>query len=102
MLCTYWPRIERCKVLIHLIDISEKDIIGNYLKIRNELSKYDKRILKKTEIIIFNKSDLIDMNLISEKLKNFKKRTKKNFEIISLISNKNFDKVKKTIFKKCI
>jgi GTP-binding protein len=32
--------IERCKVLIHLIDISEKDIIGNYLKIRNELSKW--------------------------------------------------------------
>ena len=50
--------IERCKVLIHLIDISEKDIIGNYLKIRNELSKYDKSILKKKEIVIFNKSDL--------------------------------------------
>ncbi len=93
--------IERCKVLIHLIDVSERDIIGNYLKIRNELSKYDKRILKKTEIIIFNKSDLVDMDSISEKLKNFKKRTKKNFEITSLISSKNFEKVKKTIYKKC-
>ena len=39
--------IERCKTLIHLIDISEKDIIGNYLKIKSELSKYDKKILKK-------------------------------------------------------
>ena len=39
--------IERCKTLIHLIDISEEDILGNYLKIRNELSKYDKKILKK-------------------------------------------------------
>ena len=93
--------IERCKVLIHLIDISEKDIVGNYLKIRNELSKYDKRILKKTEIIIFNKSDLIDMDSIDEKLKNFKKKIKKNFEITSLISNQNFDKVKKIIYKKC-
>ncbi len=94
--------IERCKVLIHLIDISEKDIIGNYLKIRNELSKYDKRILKKTEIIILNKSDLINMDSIDEKLKNFKKKIKKNFEITSLISNKNFEKVKKIIYKKCI
>ena len=93
--------IERCKVLIHLIDISEKDIVGNYLKIRNELSKYDKRILKKTEIIIFNKSDLIDMDSIDEKLKNFKKKIKKSFEITSLISNQNFEKVKKTIYKKC-
>ena len=93
--------IERCKVLIHLIDISEKDIIGNYLKIRNELSKYDKRILKKTEIIIFNKSDLINMDSIDGKLKNFKKKIKKSFEITSLISNQNFEKVKKIIYKKC-
>ena len=93
--------IERCKVLIHLIDVSEKDIIGNYLKIRNELSKYDKKILKKTEIVVFNKSDLIDMNSINEKLKNFKKRIKKSFEVTSLISNKNFGKVKEIIYKKC-
>ena len=93
--------IERCKVLIHLIDVSEKDIIGNYLKIRNELSKYDKGILKKKEIIIFNKSDLINMDSIDEKLNNFKKKIKKSFEITSLISGKNFEKVKKIIHKKC-
>ncbi len=94
--------IERCKVLIHLIDISEKDIIGNYLKIRNELSKYDKGILKKKEIVIFNKSDLVNMDLITEKLKNFKKETKKDFQIISLVSKENFEKVKKIIHSKCI
>ena len=94
--------IERCKVLIHLIDISEKDIIGNYLKIRNELSKYDKSILKKKEIVVFNKSDLVNMDLITEKLKNFRRETKKNFEIISLVSKQNFGKVKKIIHSKCI
>jgi len=94
--------IERCKVLIHLIDISEKDIIGNYLKIRNELSKYDKSILKKKEIVIFNKSDLVNMDLITKKLKNFKKETKKDFQIISLVSKQNFEKVKKIIHSKCI
>ena len=92
--------IERCKVLIHLIDVSEKDIVGNYLKIRNELSKYEKGILKKKEIIIFNKSDLINMDSINEKLNNFKKKIKKSFEITSLISGKNFEKVKKIIHKK--
>ena len=92
--------IERCKTLIHLIDISEKDIFGNYLKIRNELSKYDKKILKKKEIIIFNKSDLIDMNDLKNKFDNFKKRIKKDFEIISLMSNHNFGN-KKIIYKKC-
>ena len=94
--------IERCKVLIHLIDISEKDIIGNYLKIRNELSKYDKSILKKKEIVIFNKSDIVNMDLITKKLKNFKKETKKDFQTISLVSKENFEKVKKIIHSKCI
>ncbi len=94
--------IERCKTLIHLIDISDKDILNNYLKIRNELSKYDKKILRKKEIIILNKSDLVDLNSVSEKLKEFKKRTKKSYEIISLISNYNFEKVKRMIYKKCI
>ena len=57
--------IERCNTLIHLIDLSEKDILGNYLKIRDELSKYDKKILKKTEIIVLNKLDLVDMKTAS-------------------------------------
>ena len=93
--------IERCKTLIHLIDISEKDILGNYLKIKGELSKYDKKILKKTEIIIFNKLDLIDMDSIAEKLENFRKKIKKNFEVTSLLSGQNFEKIKKIIYKKC-
>tara|TARA_B100000586_G_C20104489_1_gene426607 strand:- start:671 stop:1654 length:984 start_codon:yes stop_codon:yes gene_type:complete len=94
--------IERCKTLIHLIDISEKDILDNYLKIRNELSKYDKKILKKKEIIIFNKLDLIDMSSVSKKLEEFKNKVKKSYEITSLISNQNFEKIKKIIYKKCI
>ena len=72
------------------------------MKIRNELSKYDKSILKKKEIVVFNKSDLVNMDLITEKLKNFRRETKKNFEIISLVSKQNFDKVKKLIHNKCI
>ena len=94
--------IERCKILIHLIDISEKNILENYLKIRNELSKYDKRILKKNEIIIFNKLDLVDENKIKEKLKNFTKKIKKDFDIISLIKNDSLAKIKRIINKKCI
>ena len=51
--------IERCKVLLHLIDLSEDNLTESYLKVRNELSKYDKILAKKKEIIVFNKSDLV-------------------------------------------
>ena len=94
--------IERCNTLIHLIDLSEKDILGNYLKIRDELSKYDKKILKKTEIIVLNKLDLVDMKEIKKELEIFKKRIKKNFEIISVATGENFERAKKVILKKCI
>ena len=69
--------IERCKSLIHLIDITENDILENYLKIRKELSKYSNGLLKKKEIIVFNKIDIMNVNEINEKINYFKKKTKK-------------------------
>jgi len=71
--------IERCKSLVHLIDITENDILGNYLKIRKELSKYSNNLLKKREIIIFNKIDVIETNVINEKINYFKKKIKKKY-----------------------
>ena len=46
--------VERCKSLVHLIDITNDDILGSYLKIRKELSKYSKNLMKKKEIVVFN------------------------------------------------
>ncbi len=94
--------IERCKTLIHLIDVSEKNLSENYLKVRSELSKYDKGILKKKELIIFNKIDLIEKDTLGEKLRDFKNKIKKKYETVSLITNTNLEKIKKEIYKKCI
>ena len=66
--------IERCKSLIHLIDITDEDILENYLKIRKELSKYSSNLLKKKEIIVFNKIDMINVNEIKKKLMLSKKK----------------------------
>ena len=91
--------IERCKVLLHLIDISEDDLISVYKKIKFELSTYDKNLLKKKEIIFFNKSDLLDENEINLKLNEFKRKIKSKFEIISVFSNKDIQKIKKLLIK---
>merc|ERR1712167_156430 len=39
--------IERCKSIIHLIDITDENLLENYIKIRKELSKYSVNLLKK-------------------------------------------------------
>ena len=89
--------IERCKVLLHLIDITENDLIDSYKKIKLELTTYDKKLGKKEEIIFFNKSDLLKNEEIKDKLNKFKKKVKSKYEIISVFSNKDIQKVKKLL-----
>ena len=89
--------IERCKSLIHLIDITENNILENYLKIRKELSKYSDGLLKKKEIIVFNKIDIINTNEINEKINYFKKKIKKNIYKVSVVQNKGLSTLKKIL-----
>ena len=56
----FLKHIERCKTLLHLIDVTEEDLIRSYKQIRAELGKYSKSLLKKNEIIVLNKIALID------------------------------------------
>ncbi len=91
--------IERCKILLHLIDITEENLVKNYKRIKLELSAYDKNLSKKKEIIIFNKSDLLEKEEIKKRLKDFKDQTKKNFEYISLFQKKDIQKIKKILIK---
>ena len=91
--------IERCQVLLHLIDLTEENILENYLKIRKELLSYDAILAKKKEIIIFNKSDLFKKKDIEVKLKKFKSKIKKKIEIISVFSKEDLQKIKKILLK---
>ena len=91
--------IERCKILLHLIDVSEDDLVKNYLQIRKELEKYNEDLSKKKEIIVFNKSDLLEEKDIKNKLKTFKNKTKKKFEIISVVADNNLTNLRKILLK---
>ena len=91
--------IERCKILLHLLDITEENLVENYKKIKIELTTYDKKLSKKKEIIFFNKSDLLEKKEIQDKLKNFKKKISKESDFISVFSQKDINKIKKVLIK---
>ena len=91
--------IERCKMLLHLIDLSEEDLINSYKKIKLELLSYDKILDKKKEIIFFNKSDLLEKDDIDKKLREFKNKIKTKFEVISVFSDEDIKRVKKLLIK---
>ena len=65
----FLKHIERCKTLLHLIDITEDDLFISYNQVRKELSKYSKDLVKKKEIVVLNKTDLIDEEEKKEKIK---------------------------------
>ena len=89
--------IERCKVLLHLIDVTEDNLTENYKKIRSELKNYSLSLIKKREIIYFNKSDLVKKSELKEKLDIFSKDIKKKYKIISIFNKDNIKTIKKVL-----
>ena len=95
----FLKHIERCKTLLHLIDITEKNIENLYIQVRNELGKYSKNLLKKDELIVFNKIDLIDKNQLKEKKDKFSKKTKNEVLAISTFDKNSVAKIKSKLIK---
>ncbi|NCA00593.1 MAG: GTPase Obg [Sphingomonadaceae bacterium] len=64
--------IERCRVILHLVDASGDDPVGAYKIVRKELEKYGADLTDKVEIIGLNKMDAVepaDLKKIATKLK---------------------------------
>ena len=78
----FLKHIERCKTLMHLIDITNEDLENTYQQVKNELGSYSKELLNKKEIIVLNKTDLLDEDTVKEIVKNFSKN--KNSEVVTL------------------
>ena len=95
----FLKHIERCKTLLHLIDITEENIENLYKQVRNELGKYSKDLLKKDELIVFNKIDLIDKNELKEKKDKFSKKTKNEVLTISTFDKPSVIKIKSKLIK---
>ena len=76
--------IEKCSKILHLIDISKRNIIKDYEVIRKELIKYGKGLDKKNELVVLTKKDLISDKACLEKIKKLKNYTKKNCYVISV------------------
>lgn len=85
----FLKHIERCKSILHLIDINEDDLFHRYQIIRNELEKYSSELMNKKEIIALNKIDLLEEDEIIKKVNDFSKKLKKDFFKISILKKSN-------------
>ena len=90
----FLKHIERCKSLLHLIDITNKDLKESYNQVKNELKNYSSKISKKRELVVLNKTDLINDKDIKKTIKNFSKYTKSEVTTLSTLEKKSVSKIK--------
>ena len=90
----FLKHIERCKSLLHMIDVTNDDLKKSYKQIKNELKKYSAKLSKKKELVVLNKVDLIDNNEVKKIIKEFSKNTKSEVITLSTLEKKSVSQIK--------
>jgi GTPase len=83
--------IERCAVLLHMIDVTQDDPVTAYRTVRAELKAYSAFLADKPEIVAFNKCDAIEDKALEKKLKSFHTKLKLTPLTISAASQNGTD-----------
>ena len=95
----FLKHIERCKSLLHMIDITEEDLKKSYSQVRKELKNYSKDLLKKDEIVVLNKTDLLEDKEVKKIKDDFLKKYKGNLITLSTLDKKSISNIKSKIIK---
>ncbi len=56
--------VERTRILVHLIDVTDDNVLLNYQTIQEELSSYGRGLSDRPQIVALNKTDACDEELI--------------------------------------
>lgn len=85
--------IERCGVLIHLIDGTNEDVAHTYQAVRHELAAYADVLADKPEIVVLNKVDAFTPEELEGKLKALKKVSKADIRQVSGVTGQGVEQV---------
>ena len=75
--------VERCTLLLHLIDATQDNVTDAYQTIRTELAAYDQALAGRDEMIALNKCDLLDEQTLAEKAETLRQASGRDIMIIS-------------------
>jgi GTP-binding protein len=91
--------IERCVVLLHLIDALQDDPVAAYRTIRKELKAYGGGLAAKPELVAFSKIDSLSAADLAGKIRDFKARIRKTPLAVSAATGAGVDQVVKALFR---
>jgi GTPase len=78
--------VERCRVLLHLVDATSEDVAGAYRTVRAELKAYGAGLEKKKEIVALSKCDAMDAQSLAAKAAELKAAARKKPLLLSAVS----------------
>ena len=85
--------VERCAVLLHLVDASADDVVASWRTVRTEMESYGHGLAEREEILALNKADIVSEDEIEEKRAALAKASGKDVWIISGATTKNVDRL---------
>ncbi len=91
--------IERCRVLLHLVDGTAGDAGDAYRTVRSELVAYGHELAEKPEIVALNKADAMTPDQIKQQLARLKRAAKKTPFVISAVSRDGVRDVLRALLK---
>lgn len=96
---TFLRHIERCKVLIHVLDIEHEDPLDDFKKINNELAQYGFNLIKRPMLVAINKVEDDESFLKANKIK--EELVKDGYEVffISSILHENINELMKRTYE---
>jgi GTP-binding protein len=90
----FLKHIERCKSLLHLIDITNLDLNVSYEQVKNELKSYSSKLLEKRELVVLNKIDLIDKKTAKDLIDDFSQNKKCEIMTMTTLEKGSISKIK--------
>ncbi|HEY1735113.1 MAG TPA: GTPase ObgE [Methylovirgula sp.] len=85
--------VERCRVLLHLVDATSDDAGKAYKTVRHELEAYDAGLPEKPEIVALSKIDAVDEETLKTQMARLKRAAKKTPLTVSAATHRNVDEV---------
>jgi len=92
----FLKHIERVRMLIHLVDISESEgrsAIEDYKIINKELANYSEKLSKLKQVVVLSKTDLLPREELEKRKKIFEETLNVKTIAISSITHENIDKL---------
>jgi GTP-binding protein len=85
--------VERCSVLLHLVDGTQEDVGEAYRTVRRELKAYDVDLTSKKEIVALTKCDALDAETLAQRLEEMRKAARKKPMALSTVAHMGVDDV---------